>query len=165
MALSGFTSPQRRTRGGIVKIAMIEASQLRSVTDNGKSEYQVFSKDGWTEYDCREDSATYTETTEVRDGLTRTEHTLQFDLTGISTPSREAMQRILSSPSGVLAVIMTSDSGMLLIGYSELMRAEYPLRLAADNLRSGAEPLDFCGRTLTLRSVDCNPACRAIKYE
>ena len=165
MAISGFSSPQRRIRGGIVKIAMIEASQFRHVTENGQSEFQVFSRSGWAEYDCREDSAVYTETTEIRDGTVRTEHTLEFALTGIDTASRLAAQQILASQSGILAVVTTADSGMLLIGYSRLMQTECPLRPDSSTALSGAEPLDACRRTLRLRSVDCSPACRVVKYE
>lgn len=165
MALSGFSSPHRRIRGGILKIALIEASQLLHVLDNGKSEFRIYSKNGWAEYECREDSASYTETTEVRDGVARTTHTLEFSLTGIDTASKSAMEQILLSPSGMLAVVTTADSGMLLLGYSNLMKSEYPLRLSAGETLSGNKPLDFCGRRITLRSVDASPACRATKYE
>ncbi len=132
---------------------------------NARSEYQVFSKNGWTEFDCREDSCSYTETTDTTDGTPKTVHTLTFDITGMGRDAQEALRRLLTCPSGVLAVITTPDSGMMLVGYSALLTTEYPLRVNRLETSSGTKPLDFCGHTVTLRSEDASPARRVVKYQ
>ena len=165
MDLYGFSSPQTRTRGGICKIAMIAVPQIYQLIDNGNSEYQIYARNGWAEYDFGEDTALYTESISVDDGALSVVHTLEFRLPAIDSASRGAVCRLLERPEGVLAVITTPDSGMLLLGYSDAFGAAYPMRVYSCGSTSGKKPLDSCGRVVSLRRIDVSPACKVLKYE
>lgn len=111
-----------------------------------------------TEFSAEEDSASYTETAlETPHGMSVT-HRLEFRIADLSPASRRALGEILSSPSGVVALVELRGGSRLLAGWSERFGFTRPLRPAAVTSASGSTPGQRAGRTIILESVDTEAA-------
>ena len=103
----------------------------------------------------------YEERVEADAGAVRVEHRLT-----IAMPADYARQLLTEelcrrwTEQGTAAVVETESGERLVVGWSERMGAEQPLRLVSAEFGSGLTPQSVPVAILTLRSADTAPAVR-----
>ena len=89
-----------------------------------------------------------------------THHKLRFSLRGLQGGVVEELRRL--SQEGMVAVVELHGGEKLLVGYSALAAADYPLRLSEVRLDSGSSKEQRNSLSVTLCSTDGSPSCHYI---
>lgn len=147
--------------GGVCSIGLLSASEIGSLSYD--SAERCFSSllpiDGGELRDVAfaEGSAWLEEVVEP-DGTTH--HKLRFALRGLQSGVVEELRRL--SQEGMVAVVGLHGGEKLLVGYSALAAADYPLRLSEVRLDSGSSKEQRTSLSVTLCSTDGSPSCHYI---
>ncbi len=110
-----------------------------------------------------EDRSSYTEESVREEGLPATRHTLKavfYWYTGREELAGELLEALATD--GAVACVELRNGERLVVGWSERLGLEQPLRLTGYRFFSGAKPADLPQLELHLESCD---ASRALRYE
>jgi hypothetical protein len=75
---------------------------------------------------------------------------LEFYIRGNNTANRVAIVALVEDLCGVLAIVEDSNGTIFLLGWSEDLDLDRPLKMASDASGSGKELTDLAGSTITM---------------
>lgn len=161
--MSGFRNRQSKTTAGVKKIELIEANQIAEVEIDYSSgscrSVELKAGGKFVSYCFKEDRATYCEKVTNRRSNPLVVHTLSMLLERVDALSVGALRELVeASKSGLVGIVTLRGGEQLLVGYSDRMGAEQPLRVKEAETISGAEPIERSGVEIVLESVDCESA-------
>ena len=163
MSLSGLNRISVRPRGGVAKVELIPTTAVASVdfaTHNYAALASIAQAVGASAWAFREDCAWYSEESvgdEKLSSLVRHTLVMEFPATHDSCRAVNGLADT-SAVEGVAAVITMASGEVIIAGYSSRFGVEYPLRVVKREITSGRTPADFPTVTITLESVDADPA-------
>ncbi len=152
-----------KTVSGVRSAALIERCRIREVVaDPVSGLYREIRTDGdaaWAVCTFGEGRAVYTETLGIENGIPCVTHTLEFQTGRMDARSRELIAATTAaSLCGIVAVVTAAEGHSFVVGYSEELGDERPLRLVSATGTTGKKPADLSGETVTLRSCDTSKA-------
>lgn len=149
--------------GGVKSVALIERSGLGSFdldpADNSYSGVSINARGGFTLLRFAEGAARYDEVCRRENGTVAVTHSIEFVMDKMDRESYGLLREIASaSLCGLVAVITTAGGSSFVVGYSEELLDERPLRLYEAESSSGEKYTDNSGVTIRLRSKDISKA-------
>ncbi len=113
-----------------------------------------------------DDRSTYAETADSQTGLTRVRHKLSLvvERSDARMLFDDAFRRT-ALYEGLVAIVTAASGEQIVVGWSERLGTEQPLRMTGLGMESGRKPLDGTPATLTLESEDASPAVDIKPYE
>ena len=147
-------------KGGIREVKLIDASQIAGLEYDQEGSVctglKVLSQAVVVKYDILEDKSSYEESVSESNGFRVVRHTLNLVRGMVSTDQMYPVAEWMAN--GCVALIELMGSKRLLIGVSESLGKEYPLRLVSVIRNSGCKMDDGVTERLTLESVDVSEA-------
>ncbi len=149
MPLSELNRSSARSRGGVKRVELVPASRYAGRASAGAA--------GWA---FVEDRARYTQSALPEGGpVVLVRHTLAMKLPD-NPDTRRSIADLLAvaAAEGVVALVTLASGRLLTAGYSVRFGTAYPLRVTGLESNTGAVPADLPTITLTLESIDADPA-------
>jgi hypothetical protein len=87
---------------------------------------------------------------EMVNGSLKYTEELEFYIRGNNTANRVAIVALVEDLCGVLAIVEDSNGTIFLLGWSEDLDLDRPLKMASDASGSGKELTDLAGSTITM---------------
>ena len=149
--------------GGIKSVALIERCKIASfeisADENSYGGVNIQTGEGFAIFRFAEGAARYNEVCRREDGMISVTHSIEFKIDRMDNGSRNLLREMAAaSLCGLIAIVTTTQSDSLVVGYSEELLGESPLRLSEAKGTSGKEYTDHCGETVTLMSHDISKA-------
>lgn len=155
---NGYTHRFGKSCGGVQHLLLSPACNihhLEMIPSNGTAVLKVHDPENI--YSCvfAENGASYSEQIDNSGGIPSVYHRLEFHTDKIDRRS-DTFIRMLTAASccGWVAVITTCYPNRLIVGYSELHRAERPLRVETISADTGRGPANSGGEVIRLSSRD-----------
>ena len=140
--------------GGIRRIAFISLSDVAegaiSQTSGEVDTITLATGKEFFTYDAEQDTIEWRENGEMVNGSLKYTEELEFYIRGNNTANRVAIVALVEDLCGVLAIVEDSNGTIFLLGWSEDLDLDRPLKMASDASGSGKELTDLAGSTITM---------------
>lgn len=140
--------------GGIRRIAFISITDVAegaiSQTSGEVTSITLATDKEFFTYDAEQDSIEWRENGEMVNGSLKYTEELEFYIRGNNTTNRSAIIALVEDLCGVLAIVEDSNGTIFLLGWSEDLDLDRPLKMASDASGSGKELTDLAGSTITM---------------
>lgn len=149
MALNGYTVTCGRKTGGIKRIGLIAASDVKSVTvaDSAVTAITLNTSAKFRRYEFQQDQAELT----IGGSGTSVDISIDMWLEKMSAAGSKAINEILDSlPCGVMALVELANGESCLVGYSAILGANRPIKTASLGGTSGRAFADDSYQQITL---------------
>lgn len=159
MKLTGFAQSDARRAGGPTSVCLVRAADIKSaVYDKMTDSYKELTLAAGVVpafYEFEEDKAFYRQSVSGKYPLISVQHELSFEIAPVCGATLSAIEELLSSDEGVVAVVTIASGESLLVGQSPELGLEAPLRISevlADTLSEYGDD-SMCRITLTSEDV------------
>lgn len=141
--------------GGIRRVAFISKTDVAeaAITLHSGGEIggiTLASGKKFYEYDAEQDSIEWRENGEMVNGSLKYTEELELYIRGNNPVNRNAVADLVEDLCGVLAIVQDSNGTIFLLGWSEDLDLDRPLKMASDASGSGKELTDLAGVTITM---------------
>ena len=157
MALADFNNACGANSGGIRRIAFLTQAEaeLASVTVAAGeiTALTLAMGDEFFEYDIEQDTGEWRENGEMVNGSLKYTEELEFYIRKNNTASRLAIENLVSELCGVVAIVEDSNGSIFLLGYSEQLGFDRPLKMSSEAAGSGKELTDLAGSTIVMAAM------------
>lgn len=152
--LAGLASSCGALNGGIKRIGIASMSGLTAsnFTFDGSSKEVTGAEKLFYEFEFEQDTAELRENGEMTNGVTIYTQEIEFYLRGHNNLVRTALNEFQDN-CGFAVVIEDMNSKMYLMGISDKLGFDRPVKLASDAFTSGKELSDLTGFTVTLSCI------------
>jgi hypothetical protein len=150
--------------GGVARVALHSADAVREVSFASDGECAILFGDEATEVELLDDGSTFVEKITTDTGIALVRHTLSLVASRNSAEAwldPDFLQR--ATRIGVIAEVVLNDGRAFVVGYSQHLTTEQPLRLREATISSGDTPLCSPTVTLCLTSTDGHAAAKLIQ--
>ena len=140
--------------GGIRRVAFISKEDVAegaiSVTAGEINTITLATGKEFFEYDAEQDTIEWRENGEMVNGSLKYTEELELYIRGNNKTNRDAIVALVEDLCGVLAIAEDSNGTIFLLGWSEALDLDRPLKMASDASGSGKELTDLAGSTITM---------------
>ena len=109
-------------------------------------------------YDAEQDSIEWRENGEMVNGSLKYTEEIELYIRGNNKTNRDAIVALVEDLCGVLAIAEDSNGTIFLLGWSEALDLDRPLKMASDASGSGKELTDLAGSTITMTCMSPHKA-------
>lgn len=144
--------------GGIRRIAFISTEDIteNAITIDANGEVDSITYVGtkrFFTYDAEQDTIEWRETGEMVNGSLKYTQELELYIRGNNVTNRTAIVALVEDLCGVLAIAEDSNGTIFLLGWSNKLDLDRPLKMASDASGSGKELTDLAGSTITMTAM------------
>ena len=140
--------------GGVRRVAFISLSDVAegaiSVTSGEIDTITLATDKEFFYYDAEQDTIEWRENGEMVNGSLKYTEEIELYIRGNNKTNRDAIVALVEDLCGVLAIVEDSNGTIFLIGWSEDLDLDRPLKMASDASGSGKELTDLAGSTITM---------------
>jgi hypothetical protein len=159
--LAGYVRVCQAKSGGIRKLYLTEKANVLGFTLTGEI-YDAVTMNGTAVfylYEFEQDTAEYKVATAFENGSKKVTHDIEVKLDYLLTASRTEIEAIAdASHCGLVAIIEDMNGQAWVVGYSEAMLLDRPLRLLTAEGTTGKGLTDSNGDILKFQSIDTQRA-------
>ncbi len=136
--------------GGVARLGLYDATKILSATyDPHSGVYTSVVAEEPLVVAFAEGCASWSEKHQIEGGV---EHRVVFSLRGVRPQALATLTAL--SEKGIVAEVESEEGVRMLVGYSPQAQANYPLRLASAEIKTGSERGDRPTTHITLSSTD-----------
>jgi hypothetical protein len=161
MALAGYSRACAAKSGGIRRMWITETANVTSFSTSGDT-YDAVVMNGsavFYKYEFEQDSAELKEAISFENGSKKVQHDLEVKLDYMLTASRLEIEALAdASHCGLIAVVEDMNGQAWVLGYSEAMLKDRPLRMTNADGTTGKALTDLNGDVLKFQSIDTQRA-------
>lgn len=154
MALAaGLSKDCNANSGGVKRIAIANAADVASVayTSNVAAVTMGTAK-VFYEFEFEQDTAEWRENGELINGSLKYTQELEFFIRKNNDTNRTALAE-LGNNCGYVVLMEDMNGTVYILGHSDALGAERPMKLSADATSTGKELTDLAGSTMTLTAM------------
>ena len=159
MALAtGLSKDCAANSGGIKRIIIADEASVASVTYDTAGDIvtgitmATGGTDAFYEFEFEQDTAEWRENGELVNGSLKYTQELEFFIRKNNDTNRTALAE-LGSNCGFIILVEDMNGTVYILGHSEDLADERPMKLASDATASGKELTDLAGSTMTLTAM------------
>jgi hypothetical protein len=159
MALTaGLAKDCNPNSGGIQRIALANVADIDTISlDSGTSSFidsiAMISTKTFFEFEAEQDSVEWRENGELVNGSLKYTEEIEMFFRKQNATTAAALREIGENLCGMVAAVKTTNGETFIVGWSENLGLERPLKLASDASTSGKELTDLSGGTITLAAM------------
>ncbi len=131
--ISANSGCSQRAKGGLKKIYLISTAKVKSIDyDSSKASYYnivIASGAAFIGYSFDEGAAVFEEKTVVKKGSRSVSQTITFSLSGQPAQTLKSLNEIVGTGSELMAIVVDANNTARVVGYSNLMGFERPLKI------------------------------------
>jgi len=156
MALTaGLAKDCNPNSGGIQRVALANVADIQSISQTGGT-INTISMNGtavFFEFEAEQDSVEWRENGELVNGSLKYTEEIEMFFRKQNATTAAALREIGENLCGMVAAVKTTNGETFIVGWSENLGLERPLKLASDASTSGKELTDLSGGTITLAAM------------
>ncbi len=154
MSFTGFQKTCGKRTAGVVKIGLIDASDISSVifssSDDTISAVTLNTGVNFARFEFDEDECEFQENGSRENNVISFEQNLIFKMSSMNSQTREAVEEIAeASYCGLVALVVMAGRAML-VGWDKDMGSERPLKMASSTGTTGKALSDASGEEITI---------------
>ena len=157
---AGLAKDCNPNSGGVQRIALANAADVATIsaTAGVVDTITMGTSKVFYEYQAEQDTAEWRENGEQVNGSLKYTEEIEMFFRKQNATTVAAMKEIGENLCGMVAAVLTTNGETFIVGWSENLGLERPLKLASDASTSGKELTDLSGSTITLSCMSDSKA-------
>lgn len=156
MALTaGLAKDCNPNSGGIQRIALANVADITTISQTSGTidTITMVATKVFYEFEAEQDSVEWRENGELVNGSLKYTEEIEMFFRKQNATTAAALREIGENLCGMVAAVKTTNGETFIVGWSENLGLERPLKLASDASTSGKELTDLSGGTITLAAM------------
>jgi hypothetical protein len=156
MALTaGLAKDCNPNSGGIQRIALANVADITTISQTSGTIDTITMNGGavFFEFQAEQDTVEWRENGELVNGSLKYTEEIEMFFRKQNATTAAALREIGENLCGMVAAVKTTNGETFIVGWSENLGLERPLKLASDASTSGKELTDLSGGTITLAAM------------